>query len=146
MLIFKQENRKNWDSIASNLPRILRDEKYLKGDWEVAPKKHKKAPSMNQRRYYWAVILPAISNYQTNEGNHYKVIQDLHDDIKSAVQDQFGLFDEIENKITGKIERRPISLSDKKGDRENVSKFIDAVLIWSAQELGLNIPNPYKVI
>lgn len=136
---FKQNNRQNWNKIFEGLKENIRK---FDGDMEVEIKKAKKKPTDSQRGFYYAVILPALLNHFGSEGG----IQKLHNDIKNQIADEFGLFTIETNSITGEQYKEHISLSDSKGDRENVRKFIDAVLLWVARDYGVVIPNPYVKI
>jgi hypothetical protein len=139
----RQSNRQNWENILdARKSFILSNEKFLKGDWEDEIKPEKKKPTDNQRGYYYAVILPALLNHFGSEGG----IQKLHNDIKNQIADEFGLFTIETNSITGEQYKENISLSDSKGDRDSVRKFIDAVLLWAARDYGVVIPNPYLKI
>lgn len=138
---FRQTNKHNWQLILDDLQRKIMS--IGKGDYQLELKKLKVKPSDNQRGYYYAVILPAINNHLTNQGDHYSSLEQLHLDIKAVVIEKFGLYDEVVNKLTGKTEKRPISISDEKGDRENVAKFISYVLQFASEFWGLYIPEPY---
>lgn len=132
---FKPENRHNWKAILDNVKKKILE----MGECELELRKIKKKPSDNQRGYYFSVILPVLLNHFGSEGG----IDKLHEDIKSHIVDEFGLFTIETNSITGEEYKKPISLSDSKGDRENVRKFIEAVLLWASRDYGVIIPDPY---
>jgi len=96
------------------------------------------APSDNQRGYYWGVVLPTIQEHFKKEGNFIPE-QDLHEDIKDAIEDQEGLKTEKVNRITGEIYKARITISDE-GNKANAAKYIDAVIRWAAG-YGIRIPD-----
>lgn len=108
------------------------------------PTKYKRPPTNDQRGYYRAVILPTIQKYFKREGNFIELDQ-LDADIKGAISKEFGLIREVENKVTGKVEKRYISLSNGRGTKTEVRMYIEAVLCWAARDHGLDIPSPYNL-
>lgn len=145
---FRVSNKHNWTAIRDNFTRklneIIREASFDKGkDFQIEIAPVKKTPSSNQRAYYFAVILPAINEHLKNEGSYYSDLTLLDADIRDAIKDEFGLYREVENKITRKTYKTIISLSNAKGDRGETRKYIEAVLTWAASFLGLEIPSPY---
>lgn len=96
------------------------------------------APSDNQRGYYWYVVLPTIQEHFKKEGNFIPK-QDLHENIKDAIEDQEGLKTEKVNRITGKIYQARITISNA-GNKADAAKYIDAVIRWAAG-YGIRIPD-----
>ena len=147
--IFRQLNKTNWDTIrnraVATLDRIIERAKSgeIKKDFKVGIDNLKEEPTDNQRAYYWAVVLPLINTRLLEDGNYYGDLSMLHEDIKEAIKDEFGLYIEVKNKITSKIEKRVISLSNKRGDKETTRKYIEAVIDWAGKFYGLDIPSPY---
>ena len=145
---FRVSNKHNWTLIRDNFTRklneVIREASLDKGrDFQIEIAPVKKAPSSNQRAYYFAVILPAINEHLKNEGSYYSDLAKLDADIRDAIKDEFGLYREETNKITGTTYRTLISLSNAKGERGETKKYIEAVLTWAASFMGLEIPNPY---
>ena len=145
---FRVSNKQNWTVIRDNFTRklneIIREASLGEGkDFQIEIVPVKKPPSSNQRAYYFSVILPAINEHLRNEGNYYPDLETLDKHIRDAIKDEFGLYREEMNQITGKCFKTLISLSNAKGDRGETRKYIEAVLCWAASFYGINIPNPY---
>ena len=138
--LFRISNKHNWTAIYN---KIIENQEE---DFELEKRPLKKQPTSNQRAYYFAVILPAINEHLKNEGNYYPDLARLDADIRDAIKDEFGLYREEENKLTGKTYKTLISLSNAKGDRGETRKYIEAVLSWAASFYGLEIPSPYYKI
>jgi hypothetical protein len=145
---FRVSNKHNWtvirDNFTKKLNEIIREASLAEGrDFQIELAPVKKAPTQNQRAFYFSVILPAINEHLRNEGSFYSDLARLDADIRDAIKDEFGLYREEENKLTGKTYKTLISLSNAKGDRGETRKYIEAVLCWAASFCGINIPNPY---
>lgn len=96
------------------------------------------APSDNQRGYYWGVVLPTIQEHFKKEGN-FIAIQDLHEAIKDAIENEEGLKTEKVNPITGEIYQARLTISNA-GNKADVAKYIDAVIRFAAG-YGISIPD-----
>lgn len=143
--IFKQENRNNWEKITTTLNKaVFAQKKQFAKDFKVEIKELKKEPSQNQRAYYFGVVLPAIRIAAANQEMHYKSIDDLDQDIRQIMKDEHSLYLEVKNNITGKMETRAISLSNIKGNKEMVRKYIDRVIMWAESYFLIEIPTYYK--
>lgn len=142
LYIFTQKNRNNWQSIVTTFNRKLHNEllKQRDYDFQVEIKKVKKNPTNEQRAYYFGVVLPIIRSAAAEQGNHYPNIDKLDDDIREVIKDEFSLFVEHHNKLTGKTETKPISLSNIKGDKEIVWKYIESVILWAERWYNIEIP------
>tara|TARA_R110000822_G_scaffold6177_1_gene26112 strand:- start:1775 stop:2209 length:435 start_codon:yes stop_codon:yes gene_type:complete len=138
---FKQENRHNWKSIIRNFQLALGE---TKKDVEVEIKEMKKKPTQNQRAYYFGVVLVSIRNAAANQGMHYSSVEALDNDIRQIMKDEYSLYIEVQNQMTGKTETRAISLSEIKGDLVLVRKYIETVVFWAAEFFGVEIPLLYK--
>lgn len=143
--IFKQENRYNWETITTTLNQAIWNtkENYRKNlkSFKVEIKELKKEPSQNQRAYYFGVVLPAIRIAAANQEMHYKNVDELDQDIREIMKDEYSLYSEVKNNITGKIETRSISLSNIKGNKEMVRKYIDTVIMWAESYFLIEIPS-----
>lgn len=148
---FRFTNKQRWvtirESFNEKLNKIIATASLTNGsdfeDFEVVIRKLKKQPTSNQRAYYFAVILPAINEGMKHQGSFYADLAKLDADIRDAIKDEFGLYREEENKLTGKTYKTVISLSNAKGDRGETKKYIEAVLCWAARDYGIEVPSPY---
>lgn len=144
-LIFKQENRNNWETITTTLNQAVwkTKENYRKNlkSFKVEIKELKKEPSQNQRAYYFGVVLPAIRVAAANQEMHYKSVDELDQDIREVMKDEYSLYLEVKNNITGKMETRAISLSNMKGNKEMARKYIDMVIMWAEGYFLIEIPS-----
>lgn len=139
---FRQENRQQWDRITDNLNRqVFAAKKEVKGDFEVEIRPLKKKPSQNQRAYYFGVVLPVIRLAAANQEMHYKSVEALDQDIREIMKDEYSLYSEVKNNITGKTEIRSISLSNIKGNKDMVRKYIDSVILWAESFFLIQIPS-----
>lgn len=148
LFIFKQPNRNNWQDIITNLNHQLHNHhtKQFKYDFQIEIKKVSKKPSDEQRGYYYGVVLPQIRAAAAEQGTHYKEYEDLDRDIREVMKESFSLYIEIDNKLTGFKETRPISLSNIKGDHEMTKKYIETVKYWAESYFNIEIPEPvYRV-
>ena len=139
IFFFRQQNKENLLEIRASVGKEItrrNNDPYL-DDYKIsfAPAS---APSDNQRAYYFGVVLPIIQNYLKKQGNYIKAIE-LDADIRGAISDEYGLFKEVTNAINGKTEKRYLTLSNA-GNKKEVSKYIDAVIMWAAKDLELEIP------
>lgn len=99
--------------------------------------KPKKERSNNQNRFYWGVVIPLIQNgllestgeLRSNENIHYKILLPM-----------FAPVNEIVNKDTGECISEKITSSDM--TTTQFMEFILEVQKWSAEFLGVDIPNP----
>ena len=99
--------------------------------------KPKKERSNNQNRFYWGVVVPLIQNglleatgeLRSNENIHYKILLPM-----------FAPVNEIVNKDTGECISEKITSSDM--TTTQFMEFILEVQKWSAEFLGVDIPNP----
>ncbi len=141
---FRQSNKHNFWKVQESFVAFLK-EKILKSsdNFEVEWRPEKKKVSDNQRAYYFGIVLPAIQVGLIEEDIFYKDLKHLDADIRQGISEEFGLFVETENKITGDIYRKPISFSDEKGNSAAVKKYIDSVIIWAAREYGIIVPEPF---
>ena len=139
IFFFRQENKDNLLEIRANVGKEItrRNSDPYFDDYKIlfAPVS---APSDNQRAYYFGVVLPIIQEYFKDQGNFIK-INELDESIREAISDEYGLYNEVANLITGKIEKRRMTLSSA-GNKKEVSKYIDAVIMWAAKDYGLEIP------
>ena len=139
---FKQENRQQWDRITDTLnKRVFAAKKEVKGDFEIEIRPLKKKPSQNQRAYYFGVVLPTIRAAAANNEMHYKSVDELDQDIREIMKDEYSLYTEVKNNITGKTEIRAISLSNIKGNKDVVRKYIDSVILWAEGFFLIEIPS-----
>lgn len=139
---FNQDNTGNWIQISSNLVRNLSIIiENTKKDFEVEIRPLKKKPSQNQRAYYFGVVLPAIRIAAANQEMHYKSVDELDQDIRQIMKDEYSLYIEAKNNITGKTEMRAISLSNIKGNKDMVRKYIDSVILWAESFFLIEIPS-----
>ncbi len=138
---FKQENRHNWKNIVHNFQMVLAE---TKKDVEIELKEIKKSPSQSQRAYYFGAILPLVRNAAANQGMHYSSVEALDNDIREIMRDEYSLYIECKNLITGKIENKAISLSNIKGDKELTKRYIESVVFWAGEFFGVEIPLLYK--
>jgi len=152
LFIFRQLNKDRWAEIRQHLnyklSDLMRQSHYtiFDDDFEVEIRSLKKEPSDNQRAYYFGVVLPTIAK-GLKEGDYayYTDMKDLDNDIKLAVMDRFDLCTKREDKLSKKTVIEPISLSNIKGDKELIQKFIDAVILIAGEFYGIEIPAPnYK--
>ncbi len=140
--IFKQENRNNWETITNTLNKaVFAQKKLFKKDFKIEIKELKKEPSQNQRAYYFGVVLPTIRVAAANQEMHYKSIDELDQDVREIMKDEYSLFIEAKNNITGKVETRAISLSNIKGNKDMVRKYIDTVILWAESFFLIEIPS-----
>ena len=138
---FKQENRHNWNIIFQNLKLFISE---TGKDIEIEPKEIAKKPTQNQRAYYFGAILPLVRNAAANQGMHYSSVEALDNDIREIMRDEYSLYIESKNLITGKIENKAISLSNIKGDKELTKRYIETVVFWVGEFFGVEIPLLYK--
>jgi len=139
IFFFRQSNKENLmeirASVGKELTRRINEPFFDDFKLMLVPAS---APSDNQRGYYWGVVLPTIQEHFKKEGNFIPE-QDLHEDIKDAIEDQEGLKTEKVNRITGEIYKARITISDA-GNKANAAKYIDAVIRWAAG-YGIRIPD-----
>ena len=136
---FRQSNKENLmeirASVGKELTRRISESFFDDFKLMLVPAS---APSDNQRGYYWGVVLPTIQEHFKKEGN-FIAEQDLHEDIKNAIEDQEGLKTEKVNRITGEIYKARITISDA-GNKADAAKYIDAVIRFAAG-YGIDIPS-----
>ena len=139
VFFFRQQNKENLLEIRASVGRELTrryNDPYM-DDFKLTLSPAS-TPSDNQRAYYFGVVLPIIQEYLKEQGNYIKATE-LDADIRGAISDEYGLFKEVTNTISGKTEKRYLTLSSA-GNKKEVSKYIDAVIMWAAKDLGLEIP------
>jgi hypothetical protein len=139
LFFFRNENKANLLNIRAEVGKELTrriNEPYFE-DFKVlfAPAA---APSDNQRAYYFGVVLPTIQEYFKSQGN-YMSISELDENIRGAIAEEFGLIREETNLITGEVEKRRFTLSSA-GNKKEVAKYIDAVILWAARDYNIEIP------
>ena len=139
VFFFRQQNKENLleirASVGKELTRRYNDPYMDDFKLTLSPAF---PPSDNQRAYYFGVVLPIIQEYLKEQGNYIKATE-LDADIRGAISDEYGLFKEVTNTISGKTEKRYLTLSNA-GNKKEVSKYIDAVIMWAAKDLMLEIP------
>ena len=139
VFFFRQQNKENLleirASVGKELTRRYNDPYMDDFKLTLSPAS---SPSDNQRAYYFGVVLPIIQEYLKEQGNYIKATE-LDADIRGAISDEYGLFKEVTNTISGKTEKRYLTLSNA-GNKKEVSKYIDAVIMWAAKDLMLEIP------
>jgi hypothetical protein len=140
VFFFRQQNKENLleirASVGKELTRRYNDPYMDDFKLTLSPAS---LPTQNQRAYYFGVVLPIIQEYLKEQGNYIEDINELDKDIRGAISDEYGLFKEVTNTISGKTERRYLTLSSA-GNKKEVSKYIDAVIMWAAKDLMLEIP------
>ena len=117
---------------------VLNAIKYF-NDKEVVIKfsKAKKERSNQQNRFYWGVVIPLIQNglleatgeLRSDNNIHYKILLPM-----------FAPVNELINKDTGECISEKITSSDM--TTIQFMQFILEVQKWSAEFLGVDIPNP----
>ena len=118
-LIFKQDNRKNWQNIKTNLLQII-DE--AKKDFEVEVKELKRNRSGQALRAYW-VLIKAVTDWMNSQGNCF---------TKENVSDYFKI--QSGHARIVRMYSVPKSISDRADcRREDMERLINTVLIFGAE-------------
>lgn len=96
--------------------------------------------SLSQNKYYWKVMVPAVKEGLRDMGwDEIKTDDDAHE----YILEEF-LKREIKNHETGKIKVIPGSTS--RLSTKEFGEFIDAVVKWAVEFLGIQIPFPNEKI
>jgi len=99
--------------------------------------KSKKARSLQQNKYYWAVMVPLVKIGLAHIGyDEIRTNEDAHNVIK-------GLFlkKEIVNKISGEVMPGGYKSTTELNTLE-FNELIESVQKWAVEYLGIDIPNP----
>jgi len=142
VFIFEEANKSNLMSIRANVGKEIDRRLKLQPfeDFKIAFAYATK-PSDEQRGYYYSVVLPTIQEYFKKEGNFMKE-QDLHEAIKSIVENEEGKKKKKVNPITGEVYKSKITISNA-GNKKETALYIDAVIRFAAG-YGIEIPEANK--
>ena len=121
-------------SVGKELTRRIQSEYFDDFKVILAPAK---APSDNQRSYYWGVIIPTIQEHFKKEGN-FIPRDDLHEAIKDVLEKEEDLRTEKISPITGEVYKTRLTISNA-GNKNDVVKYLNAVIRWAAG-YGIDIP------
>ena len=105
---------------------------------KVVVTEEKEVNSVDQKGYYFGVMLEIIVNHLEEQGMRYsKKKLDHHLRMNYLNKEEM-------DPVTGEITIIPLSLSEDKEevDTSRMSEYWDAVAQWAAQDLGLYIPPP----
>lgn len=139
---FEKSNKHNWEFIVQNCLRTIR-EQIVTEDTCVEIKRLRKQPSDKQRGYYWAVVLPAIKKGLIELGNDdYTQKDDVHIFMKMILK----YYDKKIVRTNKSINKSIVfkSVGNDKGDKKETTEYIDACIRWSAENLGIVIPEAEK--
>jgi len=129
-----------------NLKRNREQVKQAIGSFEgkqivITIEKLKKSRSNNQNRYYWGVVIPIVQSGLKDATGEFRSADSIHYGILLPL---FAPSNEIINTETGQC------LNEKIGSSEmTTSQFMDFIVDvqqWSAEFLGVDIPNPNEEI
>jgi len=105
------------------------------GDYYILIKDYKKR-SLKQNAYYWSVVVPMVKDGLNDQGwDEIRYAEEAHEVIKG----QF-LSKSVPNTLTGEILEIRGSSSDL--TTTEFLAFIDQVIKWAAEFLGIQIPYP----
>lgn len=116
-------------------PRFARLLEQLKdGKYEVNVEKVGK-PGVQQRKYYFAVIVPAFAEYWGVDEDDTHDLLKLHQNKKVI---------EVTNKQTGEVEEQTVAGSTAGFTTEQWSQFIERCQRWGATDFGFVVPEADK--
>lgn len=127
-----------WDAeVRDTVQRIIAALK-LDGrrPWEIVIRPFYESPSDRQRGYYRSTILPMLCRHVEDCGQGHFTTEQMHDWLKR----KFGESARME--IHGESYEVVDFTTSDKGEMAAMSAFIDRILMWAAQDLGLYIPPP----
>lgn len=103
--------------------------------------KAKKSRSNNQNRFYWGVCLPIIQHGFKEATGEFRTAENLHYNILLPL---FAPINEVVNKETGESVTEKLSSSEL--STTQFCEFILEIQKWSAEFLGVTIPDPNSEI
>jgi hypothetical protein len=153
ILDFDPNSKDNWGDLQKEISDLIPKALALKEGFIVcfarrASEEAKKIlaimkkPTVSQRGYYWAVVIPTIRKAAAEQEQHFKSDEHVHSVLKNILMEEHSLYEELMNPITGEIYKECFSISDAKGSKANTAKFIDTVINWAAGFYGIEIPSP----
>ncbi len=104
---------------------------------EEIVKKRTRRVTNDQNAYYYGVILPIC--FQHEAFSHYNKSDDIHEDYFA---DKFLSYTKVVTLPDGKVVNKTKVTSTSSLSSEEMSKFIEKVLMDAAQEFGLIIKTP----
>jgi hypothetical protein len=103
--------------------------------------KAKKSRSNSQNRFYWGVCLPIIQHGFKEATGEFRTAENLHYNILLPL---FAPINEVVNKDTGESVTEKLSSSEM--TTTQFCEFILEIQKWSAEFLGVTIPDPNSEI
>lgn len=127
-----------WDAeVRDTVQRIIAALK-LDGrrPWELVIRPFYESPSDRQRGYYRSTILPMLCQHVEDCGYGRYTPEQMHEWLKREFGEKVRV--EVMNTTHDVVD----FTTSGKGEMATMSAFIDRVLMWAANDLGLYIPPP----
>lgn len=110
-----------------------------KGDYTLTIERKNKKRTNPQNAYYWGVVVPIIRDLLVSFGNEWIDNDYSHEYLKEMFLEKSMIFLPINGELDKAAE---ISLSTTKLTTEEFSQYIEKIKHWSAEEFGIDIPDP----
>jgi hypothetical protein len=107
----------------------------------ITIEKLKKSRSNNQNAYYWGVVIPIVQSGLKDATGEFRSADSIHYGILLPL---FSPTNEIVNIDTGQVLSEKISSSEM--TTVQFMEYVLEVQKWSAEFLGVDIPNPNEEI
>jgi hypothetical protein len=107
----------------------------------ITIEKLKKSRSNNQNAFYWGVVIPIVQSGLKDATGEFRSADSIHYGILLPL---FSPSNEIVNIDTGQVLSEKISSSEM--STVQFMEYVMEVQKWSAEFLGVDIPNPNEEI
>lgn len=95
----------------------------------------------NQLGYYWSVVIPAIQAGMREQGNELSQPQ-VNEILNAKFFSKIKTVSWVGKDGTQYVHQLEVKRSKSGASKDEMSYFLDQVIRWAGEELGVNIPPP----